>query len=141
MISVYPASGRIARDFANYLELYYKYRTDYQIDRVLDGQIDDVLVKKAAHASFDEKLSVTGLLLSKLNLVFDETVEQEKGLEILFELLKGAKNALTGPSVDQPMIYLEDMGKSFEMDYAMEEKGWLFHQGRGLPLSESRGNP
>ena len=92
----YIQHPRIARDFANYLELYYKYRTDYQIDRVLDGQIDDILVKKAAHASFDERLSVTGLLLSKLNLVFDETVEQEKGLEILFELLKGAKNALTG---------------------------------------------
>ena len=69
---------------------------------------------------------MTGLLLSKLNLAFDETVEQEKGLEILFELLKGAKNALTGPSADQPMIYLEDMGKSFEMDYAMKKKAGFF---------------
>ena len=72
------------------------------------------MLKKISHASFDEKLSVTGLLLSKLNLAFDETVEQEKGLEILFELLKGAKNALTGPSADQPMIYLEDMEKALK---------------------------
>ena len=46
--------------------------------------------------------------------------------KILFELLKGAKNALTGPSADQPMIYLEDMENSFEMDYAMKKKAGFF---------------
>ena len=54
----YIQHPQIARDFASYLELFYKYRTDYQIDEVLSGHIDDILVKKAAHASFDEKLSV-----------------------------------------------------------------------------------
>ena len=51
----YIQHPQIARDFANYLELFYKYRTDYQIDAVLSGHIDDILVKKAAHASFDER--------------------------------------------------------------------------------------
>ena len=73
----YTHLPQIARDFASYLELFYKYRTDYQIDEVLSGHIDDILIKKAAHASFDEKLSVTGLLLSRCNKAFGKVKEEE----------------------------------------------------------------
>ena len=84
----YIQHPQIARDFANYLELFYKYRTDYQIDEVLNGRIDDILVKKAAHASFDEKLSVTGLLLSRLNKGFEMVREEEDVLAAVFDILK-----------------------------------------------------
>ena len=56
---------KIAKDFANYLELYYKYQADYQIDQVMQGKIDPILVKKVGHASFDEKLSVVSLVFCK----------------------------------------------------------------------------
>ena len=56
---------KIAKDFANYLELYYKYQADYQIDQVIQGNIDPILVKKIGHASFDEKFSVVVLYLRK----------------------------------------------------------------------------
>ena len=49
---------KIAKDFANYLELYYKYQADYQIDAIMEGHIDQMLVRKTGYASFDEKLSV-----------------------------------------------------------------------------------
>ena len=84
----YIQHPQIARDFASYLELFYKYRTDYQIDEVLSGHIDDILVKKAAHASFDEKLSVTGLLLSRLNKAFGKVKEEEEKLVSIFDILK-----------------------------------------------------
>ena len=35
----YIQHPQIARDFASYLELFYKYRTDYQIDEVLSGAL------------------------------------------------------------------------------------------------------
>ncbi|MFR5151434.1 MAG: hypothetical protein ACLTER_19630 [Ruminococcus sp.] len=73
-----------------------KYRTDYQIDEVLSGHIDDILVKKAAHASFDEKLSVTGLLLSRLNKAFGKVKEEEEKLVSIFDILKEAKRASYG---------------------------------------------
>ena len=63
---------KAAKDFANYLELYRKYQTDYQIDEVLEGNIDPILQMKLAHASFDEKLSVVGLFLSRLFQYFQE---------------------------------------------------------------------
>ena len=49
---------KIAKDFANYLELYHKYRTDYRMDEVLEGTIDERVKKKLNHASFDERLSI-----------------------------------------------------------------------------------
>lgn len=84
----YIQHEQTARDFASYLELYYKYQTDYQIKAVLDGQIDPILEKKIAHASFDERLSVIGLLLAGLNDRFRTVWFREKTLETLVQVLK-----------------------------------------------------
>ena len=116
---------QIARDFAGYLELFYKYRTDYQIDEVLNGHIDDILVKKAAHASFDEKLSVTGLLLSRLNKVFGKVQAEEEKLATVFDLLKEAKEPLMGVQKDQPVVYLEDVKNGYLADSGMKKKAGL----------------
>ena len=121
----YIQHPQIARDFANYLELFYKYRTDYQIDEVLKGNIDDVLVKKAAHASFDEKLSVTGLLLSRLNKGFGKVLEEEKKLSGIFHLLKEAKEPLMEAQKDQPVVYLEDVKKQFWAEIEAKKKAGL----------------
>ena len=61
VVEQYIQYPKIAKDFANYLELYYKYRTDYQIDAVLSGTMDEILLKKIRHASLDERLSVVSL--------------------------------------------------------------------------------
>lgn len=58
---------RIAKDFANYLELYYKYQRTYHVDEVLRGEWKPVTVSELRAAPFDEKLSVMGLLLSRMS--------------------------------------------------------------------------
>lgn len=88
VVSQYIQHEKAARDFANYLELYKKYQADYQIDAVLSGTIDPVLLKKTAHASFDERVSVVGLLLARLQDVFRRIAEEESYLEQLMKLLK-----------------------------------------------------
>lgn len=79
---------KAAKDFANYLELYRKYQTDYQIEAVLTGNIDPILGKKVAHASFDEKLSVIGLLSSGLFRDFKEYFEKENTVTCVYQTLK-----------------------------------------------------
>ncbi len=116
---------RLPKDFANYLELYYKYRTDYQIDAVLNGHIDDILVKKAAHATFDEKLSVTGILLSRLNDSFGKLVIRERKLETLLAILKAAKEPLLDAWKQVPLVYLTDAKNQFEADAAAKKKAGL----------------
>ena len=121
----YIQHPQIARDFASYLELFYKYRTDYQIDEVLSGHIDDILIKKAAHASFDEKLSVTGLLLSRLNKAFGKVKEEEEKLASIFDILKEAKEPLMEAQKEQPLVYLEDVKNRFQADSLAKKKAGL----------------
>ncbi|NCB94092.1 MAG: AAA family ATPase [Clostridia bacterium] len=88
VIHQYIQHPKAAKDFANYLELYRKYQTDYQVEAVLEGRIDDVLQKKIAHASFDERLSVIGLFLSRLSQNFREYFLKEQAVSLIFTSLK-----------------------------------------------------
>lgn len=78
----------IAKDFANYLEIYYKYRDDYQIDEILTGIIRESLCNRLKRAPFDEKLNVIGLLLSRLGQSFQSVSHQGDKTELLLEELK-----------------------------------------------------
>ncbi len=98
---------KIAKDFANYLELYYKYQADYQIDEVMSGHIDETLVSKTRLASFDEKLSVVGILLSRVVGEFRTTYKKEACVTMLFEKLKAYKTALE--TAENPIICLEQI--------------------------------
>jgi hypothetical protein len=66
VVGQYIQLPRIARDFANYLELYYKYRRTYHVDGILRGEFPRTTVSELRAAAFDERLSVLGLLLSRL---------------------------------------------------------------------------
>ncbi len=91
----------IAKDFANYLELYRKYQMDYQLDAVLEGTIDPILLKKAAHAPFDERLSVVSLLLGRCRNRFAALMRAEQTAELLYEELKKLKPQLTDGARDE----------------------------------------
>ena len=67
VVGQYIQDPKISKDFANYLELFYKYQNDYQVDRILAGQWNESLCLRAEKAPFDERLSMTGLLLSRLS--------------------------------------------------------------------------
>lgn len=40
-----------------------KYKSDYQIDKIMDGKATSDIVERAKAAAFDERLSLLGLLL------------------------------------------------------------------------------
>lgn len=78
----------IAKDFANYLSLYYKYQEDYQVDEILAGRVREGVYDKLAKAAFDERLSMVGLLFSRLNGRFSEIGMQEAVMKRLMEILR-----------------------------------------------------
>lgn len=79
----------IAKDFANYLLIYEKYQKDYQVEEILSGQVKETVYDKISRAAFDERLSLTGLLLSRLGTVFGEVLMQEEVMGRLMKILRG----------------------------------------------------
>ena len=88
LVGEYLQFPKIAKDFANYLELYYKYRDDYQVEQVLEGYISETAVDKLQRASFDERISVVSLLLSGLNEKFRNVIRMEEMMSLRMEQMK-----------------------------------------------------
>ena len=112
----YIQHEQIAKDFANYLELYRKYQMDYQLDAVLAGTIDPILKKKAAHAPFDERLSVVSLLLGRCRKRFWELLCRETEAELLFEELKIYKEGALGTYGACPVVFLGEITDTFQKE-------------------------
>ena len=51
----YIQHPKIAKDFANYLELYRRYQSEYRVEEILSGTIRENVCDQAAKAPFDEK--------------------------------------------------------------------------------------
>ena len=93
----YLQHRKTAKDFANYLELYSKYRTDYNINQILKGEYTENAINKIENAPFDEKLSVLGLILTSLSDKFREVYVEDLHTEKLFEALKEIKEKFYSP--------------------------------------------
>jgi len=94
VVGQYIQHPKISKDFANYLELYYKYQNEYQVEEILEGVIREELCDRIARAPFDERLSVTGLLLAKLREGFKELWIKSQVMELLMEQLKEYRQEL-----------------------------------------------
>ena len=70
LIVQYLQNKEVAKSFALYYDLFRKYQSDYQIDRIFSGTAEEEIISRAGAAKFDEKLSLLGLLLSGLEEKF-----------------------------------------------------------------------
>ncbi len=66
VIGQYLQMPSIAKDFANYLDLYRKYQTDYNVEAILAAQIPEAAVRRLREAPFDERVSALSLLLDAI---------------------------------------------------------------------------
>lgn len=104
VVRQYIQHDRIAGEFANYLELYRKYESDYGMDEILKGVIREGTLKKLSHASFDERLSVVSLLLSGCMAGFHRVRVQELFTELLYGKMKEAGRILNGEKLSPAEI-------------------------------------
>lgn len=90
----YLQQETVAKDFANYLELYHEYEQNYQVKEVLMGNFKNGMIDRVKRASFDEKLSVISLLLGGLFDSFKTSYRMDAYVTELFETLKECKAVL-----------------------------------------------
>lgn len=95
VVHQYIQHWKIAKDFANYLELYEKYKKDYGLAKVLEGQYTKEVLEQLNYASFDERLSVVGILTGKLGEMFKDYVLTDRYVELLYSYLKEMKEGLS----------------------------------------------
>ena len=87
VVEQYIQMPAIARDFANYLMLYYKYQKTYHVDDILRGEWEIITESELRAAAFDERLSVLGLLISRLSDTAGRVRRQDELTERLYEVL------------------------------------------------------
>ena len=88
LVIQYLQNKKIAKGFAVYYDLFKKYRSDYQIDKIMAGKAGKEIVKRAKAARFDERLSLLGLLIDGLVSGIREASAQEGAVLELVNCLK-----------------------------------------------------
>lgn len=91
LISQYIQNEKIAQDFSIYYDLYNKYKSDYQINDILSGNVSEDIKNRAKKAKFDERFSLIGLMLDSVMTDMKASIDMEDMLSELLVTLKRFK--------------------------------------------------
>ena len=136
VILQYIQNRRIAKDFANYLDLYKKYQTDYDVDAVVQGNVKPSSIDRIQKASFDERLSVINLLISKLTAAFTEVFDKDQYVRDLYEILKELKFVLGRAPKDgsRTAAILSEKAEQVEEELKLNKERGLYDASKLLSM-------
>ena len=95
LVAQYLQNKKIAKKFSIYYDLWNKYKSDYQVDKILDGKADEGTKIRAKNAKFDERLSLLGLIIDGIIAELKAVCNKEEIIKELLDCLKTVKIALT----------------------------------------------
>lgn len=104
LVAQYLQDKRTAKGFAVYYDLYNKYRSDYQINRILDGKITNEIVERAKAAKFDERIALIGLLLDAIYGLATDVFGREGCLRLLTAELRNVRGMLAKDDIDHILV-------------------------------------
>ena len=100
LVGQYLQNKKIAKDFSVYYDLWNKYKSDYQVDKILEGKADDGIKIRAKNAKFDERLSLLGLIIDGAIAELKGVCTSEEVTKELLNCLKMVKMGLSKPNSD-----------------------------------------
>lgn len=119
----------IAKDVAAYYDLYQKYRDEYDISRILAGQVKSGVFERLFRASFDERLSCVELLTGGLHNLIAAAMEKDRITTDCYTFLKTYRKtlgALTDDATDSASWKLwQQQTASLEEQFTQKEKTGL----------------
>ncbi|MCR5425272.1 MAG: MoxR family ATPase [Lachnospiraceae bacterium] len=92
LIGQYLRGDEVVKEFAAYYDLYNKYKKDYRIAEILQGQASPQAISRAKAAKFDERISLLGLLYDRVETDMRGVMDRVDVLTQLQQLLKPLEN-------------------------------------------------
>ena len=111
LVEQYLQNDKTARDFSVYYDLFRKYRSDYQIDEILNGKTPDSICHRAKEARFDERIALLGMLMDRLNNETKSAICNEMKILGMKSDLEGMKRALPSGEKGEVVASLNDIMK------------------------------
>ena len=100
LVGQYLQNRKIAKEFAIYYDLFKKYKSDYQVDKILAGKAPADIKDRAKIAKFDERLALLGLMLDAITGELRNVSLAEQTLLELLACLKNVRGELAKPKAD-----------------------------------------
>ena len=100
LVAQYLQNKKIAKEFAIYYDLFNKYKSDYQVDKILAGKAPAEIKDRAKVAKFDERLALLGLMLDAITGELKKVSLSEQALTELLNSLKNVRMELARPKSD-----------------------------------------
>lgn len=100
LVQQYLQNKKIAKEFAIYYDLFNKYKSDYQVDKILSGKAPAEIKNRAKVAKFDERLALLGLLLDAITDELKKVSLFEQALTELLNALKNVRMELARPNAN-----------------------------------------
>ncbi|MBR2389515.1 MAG: AAA family ATPase [Mogibacterium sp.] len=96
LVVQYLQNAKTAKEFTVYLDLFNKYKEEYPVDSILEGEVPEGMEERASGAGFDEVYTLTGLLLSSVKEDVRERMEERRLLESVKLCVREYKAAAGG---------------------------------------------
>lgn len=91
LVAQYVQNAKVCKSFTVYYDLFNKYKSDYQVNLILEGKSSKEIKVRATDAKFDERLSLIGLILDLLTEKAMETMRLDSVLQMAMQVLKDYK--------------------------------------------------
>lgn len=139
LIGQYLQNADVAKRFSVYYDLFSKYRSDYRIDRILEGEADEETLARARAAGFDERVSFMGLLADAAIERVRGAATEEDAAAFTHEQLAQLRDAACAAGEDDVTDRAADAARELRAKEAAERAAGLLGDDKRLAYERATG--